>query len=141
MANLSKRSLDALQGVEPSLVQLIKSAIVDTPQDFTVVEGVRTTKRQQDLYAQGRTKTGKIVTNTDGVKNKSNHQVKADGYGYAVDLFPYFEGQVQVSHKDTVKKLKIITDHLKAKAKCMNITISCGIDWKFFDAPHVEIKK
>lgn len=142
MAGLSKRSLDNLEGVHPSLVQLIKSAIVDTPVDFTVVEGVRTTKKQQEYYAQGRTKPGKIVTYSDGIIKKSNHQIKADGYGHAVDLYPYFDGKVQVDHKDTIKKLKQISDHIKAKAKCMNINIVWGGNWKKpFDSPHFEIKK
>ena len=45
-----------------------------------VVEGVRTTKRQQEHYAKGRTKPGKIVTHADGVRKKSDHQAKDDGY-------------------------------------------------------------
>lgn len=142
MAGLSKRSLDALEGVHPSLVQLIKSAIVDTPVDFTVIQGVRATKTQQEYYAQGRTKPGKIVTYADGVIKKSNHQVKADGFGYAVDLYPYFGGKVQVNHPEVPKKLKQIADHIKAKAKCMNINLIWGGDFKKpVDAPHFEIKK
>lgn len=39
-----------------------------------VTEGLRTTERQQQLYAQGRTTPGAIVTNADGVKAKSKHQ-------------------------------------------------------------------
>jgi hypothetical protein len=46
---------------------------------------VRTDAQQQALYAQGRTLPGNIVTKADGVINRSNHQVKADGYGHAVD--------------------------------------------------------
>lgn len=37
-------------------------------------EGFRSTARQQELYAQGRTASGNKVTNADGVKNRSNHQ-------------------------------------------------------------------
>ena len=50
-----------------------------------VTDGVRTTAQQQALYAQGRSKPGKIVTYADGVNKKSNHQAKSDGYGHAVD--------------------------------------------------------
>jgi hypothetical protein len=42
--------------------------------------------QQQALYAQGRYKPGKIVTNCDGLIKVSNHQPKDDGYGYAVDV-------------------------------------------------------
>lgn len=50
-----------------------------------IIEGVRSTERQQQLYALGRTRPGKIVTNCDGVTKKSNHQAKADGFGHAAD--------------------------------------------------------
>jgi peptidoglycan L-alanyl-D-glutamate endopeptidase CwlK len=50
-----------------------------------IVSTVRTTDEQQALYAQGRTKPGPIVTNADGVRIKSNHQAKADGFGHAAD--------------------------------------------------------
>jgi peptidoglycan L-alanyl-D-glutamate endopeptidase CwlK len=136
----SKRSLDNLEGVHPKLVEVMKAAITDSTVDFTITEGLRTLKRQQELYAQGRTKKGNIVTNADGVKNKSNHQAKSDGYGYAVDLYPYFFGQVQVNHKDTIERLKDISKHIKGVAKELNIPIVWGGDWKSpYDPPHWEL--
>lgn len=39
-----------------------------------VIEGYRTVERQQYLYAQSRTRTGRKVTNCDGVRRKSYHQ-------------------------------------------------------------------
>lgn len=50
-----------------------------------LIEGVRSTERQQALYALGRSKPGKVVTNCDGVSKLSNHQAKADGFGHAAD--------------------------------------------------------
>lgn len=41
-----------------------------------VTETYRTVERQKELYAQGRTIKGKIVTNCDGVRNKSIHQTR-----------------------------------------------------------------
>ncbi|GJN60431.1 M15 family metallopeptidase [Elizabethkingia anophelis] len=138
---LGERSLKNLDGVHPNLVKVMKAAIVNSPVDFTITEGVRTLKRQQELYAQGRTKPGIKVTNADGIKNKSNHQAKADGFGYAVDLYPFFLGQVQVNHKDTIKNLKLISDHIKKVAKELGISITWGGDWKSpFDPPHFELK-
>ena len=52
---------------------------------MVVTDGFRTLERQQELYAQGRTKPGNIVTNADGIRVKSNHQAKEDGFGHAVD--------------------------------------------------------
>lgn len=140
MAKLSQRSLNNLKGVHPNLIKLITEAIKDTPVDFTVVAGVRTQAEQQALYAQGRTKPGKIVTNADGVRNKSNHQPKADGYGHAVDLYPFYNGSVQVNDPQVLAKLKIISLHIKSKASLLGIPVQWGGDWKFVDPPHFELK-
>lgn len=144
---LGERSLKNLEGVHPNLVKVMKAAIVNSPIDFTITEGVRALKRQQELYSYGRTRlnpdTGRMdrVTNKDGVKNKSNHQAKLDGFGHAVDLYPFFLGQVQVNHKDTIKNLKLISDHIKKVAKELGIAITWGGDWKSpFDPPHFELK-
>jgi peptidoglycan L-alanyl-D-glutamate endopeptidase CwlK len=86
---LDKSRLDKLQGVHPRLVEAVKRicyAMHELGFALVVTDGVRTLKRQQELYAQGRTTKGPIVTYADGVRSKSNHQLKADGFGYAVDL-------------------------------------------------------
>lgn len=138
---LGQRSIDNLQGVHPNLEKIIRAGIADSPVDFTVVEGVRTLKRQQELFALGRTKPGKKVTNADGIRNKSNHQVKPNGFGHAVDIYPFFLGQVQVTHKDTIKNLKLIAVHLKATAKRLGLELTWGGDWKNpYDPPHFELR-
>ena len=140
MYQLSKRSLDNLQGVHPNLEKIIKAAIINSPVDFTVVEGVRTTMKQQEIYAQGRTKPGLKVTFADGVKKKSNHQVKPDGFGHAVDIYPFFLGKVQVNHKDTIARLKEIAAHIKATAEKLGLNITWGGDWRNpYDPPHFQL--
>lgn len=139
---LSSRSLENLIGVHPDLALVMTEAIKDSPQDFTIVEGVRTVKRQRELYAKGRSIPGKIVTNADGVRNKSNHQTKADGYGHAVDIYPFHEGKVRVSEPYVKTMLATITDHIKSTANRLNIEIECGIDWKRpYDPPHIQLKQ
>lgn len=141
MNRFSQRSKDNLKGVHPKLVELMEDAIKDSPVDFTITEGVRTVARQKQLYAQGRTAPGPIVTNVDGVRKKSNHQPKSDGYGYAVDIYPYFDGKVQVSGPLVIQKLREIAAHIKTRAKCLGITIVWGGDFKnLFDPPHFELK-
>ncbi len=84
MANDSK-----LNGIHPILVakvQKIQAAMAALGFPMKVVQGLRTADQQAELYASGRTKPGKIVTNCDGIKLKSNHQAKDDGYGHAVDM-------------------------------------------------------
>lgn len=50
-----------------------------------VVKGIRTRLEQEQLYAQGRTAPGQIVTMKDGLIHPSDHQPHGDGFGYAVD--------------------------------------------------------
>ena len=140
MKGFSKRSLDNLVGVHPNLVKIMKEAIKDSPVDFTITEGLRTTARQKQLYAQGRTTPGIRVTQKNGVTSKSNHQAKKDGFGHAVDLYPYYNGAVQVSDKEVIPKLKLIAVHIKAVAKCLGLKITWGGDWKSpYDPPHFEL--
>ena len=55
MFTFSERSLNNLKGVHPKLVAVVKRALEITPIDFTVLEGVRSQERQNELWAQGRT--------------------------------------------------------------------------------------
>lgn len=127
MFRFSKRSLDNLKGVHPKMVKLMKTAITNAPIDFVITEGVRTQKRQWELFKAGKSKC-------DGIKNKSNHQVKADGYGHAVDLYP-----LPINYKNK-EPYKILADHIKKVAKELNIKIQWGGDWKnFCDMPHYEL--
>ena len=129
---LSDRSREALQGVHPDLVRVVKRAITLAKQDFMVLEGVRTPERQRELYAQGRTKPGKIVTKT----LTSNHFKKADGFGHAVDLCPY-----PVDWNDH-KKFADIAKAMKDAARAENVQIAWGGDWRSFrDSPHFELSR
>lgn len=88
---LSDRDRERLQGCHPDLIAKVDSlfdTMATAGHDLFVVEGLRTTARQQGLYAIGRTAgtPGQIVTQCDGVTTKSNHQAHADGLGYAADV-------------------------------------------------------
>jgi len=137
MYSFSKASLSRLKGVHPSLVKVIMEAINDSPIDFSITSGVRTTAEQKALYAQGRTTKGSIVTNADGVKNKSNHQAKSDGYGHAIDFCPYVNGKLDWN---TESNFRIIASHIIKTATKLNISIAWGGVWKFVDLPHIELK-
>ena len=140
MNTLNKRSLDNLQGVHPYLIKVLEEAIKECPIEFTITEGVRTLERQKEYYSWGRMKpnpnTGKMttITSCDGINKKSNHQVKSDGYGYAVDLYAN-----PINVNDTVN-IKVVADHIKKIAKRLNINIEWGGDWKMKDLPHFEVK-
>lgn len=138
MYSFSQRSKNNLLFIHPDLVKVMNEAIKNSPIDFIITDGIRSTEEQRKLYNQGRTTPGKIVTNADGVNNKSNHQVKSDGYGYAVDLYPFYNGSAQLND---AKSLKIISDHIKSIAKELGVNVQWGGDWKFKDYPHFELVK
>lgn len=74
---LGKASLKELEGVKAELVAVVKLAIQMTTQDFTVFDGIRTVKEQQQHVANGKSQT-----------MKSKHLD-----GLAVDLVPWVNGK------------------------------------------------
>ena len=151
--SFSQTSLDKMKKVHPKLVEVMKAAIENSPFDFRITDGARTTEEQFALYQQGRTvlydkkgKKLKKVTNCDGKTFKSNHQLKSDGYGHAVDIFPCGVIENGVYRKFTSeegyddKKLKLIADHILTVAKSKKINIEWGGNWKMHDTPHFELK-
>ena len=130
---LGKTSLARLQGVDETLVNVVKRAIEISEVDFTVLEGVRTLERQRELYAHGRTAPGKIVTWT----MKSRHIE-----GKAVDLVPY-----PLDWND-LEKFNKIKDAMFKAAKEQDVNLRWGADWDQdghyrekgeTDSPHFEI--
>ena len=144
--SFAQSSLDKMKNVHPKLVEVVKAAIENSPYDFRITDGARTAEEQFALYQIGRSKPGRIVTNCDGKKFKSNHQIKADGFGHAVDIFPCGVIESGVYRKFTSeegydeKKLKLIANHILAVAKSKNIDIEWGGNWKMHDTPHFELK-
>lgn len=133
MFSLSKRSLDRLNGVDPRLVAVVKRAIEITTQDFMVLEGLRNPQRQAELYAQGRTAPGPVVTWT----MQSPHLE-----GRAVDLVPY------PVDWNTLSKFDAIAKAMFDAAKEQGVSIRWGADWDRdgkprergeTDSPHFEI--
>lgn len=117
---LGQRSLSRLEGVHPDLVRVVKKAAAMSSLDFTVLEGLRTTARQKQLYDQGATKT-----------MNSRHLT-----GHAVDLAPMIGGTVRwdwpLYHR--------LAATVKAAAKAENVPIQWGGDWRTFkDGPHWEL--
>lgn len=144
----SEQSLRLFKNVHPDLTKIMEEAIADSPYDFRITAGARTAEEQNALYQLGRTRAGNKVTNCDGYKSKSNHQIKADGFGYAVDIFicgkydeqgNYIKFNTQEGYD--FKKVKAVADHIKKIAKDKNIKVEWGGDWKGgWDSPHFELK-
>lgn len=113
--NLSKRSLQRSNGVDPRLINLIMLAIKRTPIDFGVAYqgGKRTASEQHQLFLEGFSKC-------DGYEKLSKHQS-----GNAIDLI-VFVGNKVVDNKEM---LCVIAGVMFACAKELNIKIRWGLDW------------
>lgn len=107
---------------------------------FQLNEGYRTVDRQQWLYGSGRPqakpygRAGQIVTNVDGMTNKSAHQGDGSvGSGRAADCYPIdTNGKVYIPNiTDPIWKLYADTVTKEG--------LEAGYYWeKLKDAPHCE---
>jgi peptidoglycan L-alanyl-D-glutamate endopeptidase CwlK len=124
-----------LEGVHPKLVEKVKRilfALAELGHPMIVTDGPRTRAQQAELYAQGRTKPGKIVTYADGVTSLSNHQVRSDGFGYAVDCAFLVKGKPAWPEDGP---WKLYGEAAKSQG------LRWGGDWKKPDRPHIELVK
>ncbi len=117
---LGARSKERLKGVHPDLVRVVERAIQLTEVDFTVLEGLRTAARQQQLVKSGASKT-----------LRSRHLT-----GHAVDLAAVIDGEVRwdwpLYHR--------IAKAVKQAAVELKVPIEWGGDWRTFkDGPHWQL--
>ena len=121
MYSLSEKSINKLEGVNASLVQVVKRAIELTTIDFGVTEGLRTVERQKELFAAGKSQT-----------MKSKHIV-----GRAVDLVAMPNGRVSWEWKYYIH----IATAMKQAAKELGVDIEWGGDWTSIkDGVHFQLK-
>ena len=148
---LSKLSLGRLEGVNPALVKVVQRAIEITPQDFMVVEGVRSKEQCYINYGKGRTvaqctakgvpakyaqpKLAKVTWLNNPLSSKHVS-------GKAVDLVPYPVNWNDLTKFDQVAKAMF------AAAKELGVSIRWGADWDNdgnyrekgeYDSPHFEL--
>lgn len=144
MPNLSQTSLNRLAGVHPSLVKVIERAIVTTEQDFMVLEGLRTREEMMINYGKGRSAAECEAKGVPGSYARphlskvtwlndpfnSNHGVRPDGFGHAVDLVPY------PIDFNTSSKYDAIAKAMMAASEELNVPIRWGADWNRNGVPH-----
>jgi peptidoglycan L-alanyl-D-glutamate endopeptidase CwlK len=99
-----------------------------------ITQGLRSFKEQDELYAIGRTKSGKKVTNAKAGQSIHN-------YGLAVDICLIIDGKT--ASWDTAKDWD--NDKVSDWYECVNIFAKYGWDWggnwkTFKDFPHFEKK-
>lgn len=104
-----------------------------------MTEGVRTKARQTELYAQGRTKPGKIVTWSMASRHLTGH---------AVDLVPLQDdGSIDWNDKDRFFE---IGSAMREESIRSGIPVRWGYDWDGdgvlnekgeYDGPHFELAR
>lgn len=97
----------------------------------------RTFKEQDDIYAIGRTKPGRIVTNAKGGHSYHN-------YGLAVDIVLLRDKDRNGSYESASWETNVdfdgdgVSDWLEVVNIFKRYGWEAGIDWKFKDAPHFQ---
>tara|TARA_R100000458_G_C8264873_1_gene240029 strand:- start:579 stop:977 length:399 start_codon:yes stop_codon:yes gene_type:complete len=131
MPKFGKTSKERLKGVDTRLVNVLNELI--KIMDVTIIEGVRSAERQEELLKKGATKV-----------KYSKHME-----GKAVDLAPYdrtVKGKIDWKDRD---RFHYMGGMIRGIAKQLNTNVRWGGDWDsdgevkdngFDDLVHVEIK-
>lgn len=159
-----KGSRAKMEGLHPNLIKVLNLAITYSEIDMSVHEGVRSDEQCYINFGQGRTAAQCIAGGCPAKyaqpkKPKvtwlrralgSNHRKKADGFGHAVDLYPYpnslwFNKPAKV-YEPMFNKIAVAM--FKA-SKELKIPIRWGADWDMdnlprergeTDNPHFELR-
>ena len=128
MANLVTCS-ENLQLICKEAIQII---------DFSVLEGHRTIKKQEEYFKQGRSKL-------DGVTIKSKHQSSPSR---AVDIMPYPAILGGANVWEDTRRFYVLAGVIMAVSHSLSILLRWGGDWdsdqnfteqSFNDLPHFEL--
>jgi peptidoglycan L-alanyl-D-glutamate endopeptidase CwlK len=103
-------SQEELEGLHPDLVKVMTTALFNSEQDFSAIEGMRSVKRQRSLVRLGKSQT-----------MNSRHLT-----GHAIDVVPY-----PVSWD--WDKFYPIADAVIAASKHHNVAIRWGGNWRVKD--------
>src|SRR5215831_5411157 len=120
------RSEENIKTLKPE-VQVLARKLVETAVaqgiNVKVIGGSRTYAQQNDLYAQGRTKPGQVVTKAKGGQSWHNFQMAFDIGIFSDDGKKYYG-----EHKDYARCGKIGED----------LGLEWGGRWEFVDEPHFQ---
>lgn len=131
-----KITIDRIELMHPKVREQLKKDYLEINKNLPkgvrlrFTQTLRTIKEQNDLYAQGRTKKGKIVTNAKGGQSIHN-------YGLAFDIVILLDkdgnGTFESVSWEVDKYWKRVVDFFKSKGW------TWGGDFKtMYDAPHFE---
>ncbi len=118
---LSKLSLERLEGVDERLKAVVIECAARCPYPFNVSEGLRTKEQQREYVRQGKSRT-----------MNSKHLT-----GKAVDLYPLTMNRKQVDWS----RFEELADLMFQVASDQGVEIVWGGNWKtFVDKCHFELK-
>jgi hypothetical protein len=123
------KRIDTLELDFRELVEsLIEATEKATNRKWAISDARRTLAEQSDIYAQGRTKPGKVVSNAKPGQSAHN-------FGYAVDLWPLkANGDFDWNAPDSI--FKTMADIAES------LGLTAGYNFRsIHDAPHVESSK
>jgi peptidoglycan L-alanyl-D-glutamate endopeptidase CwlK len=125
LSGLNKRALSVLA----AFVVEAQTAMVKHGVTVEVISGFRSWQRQAELYAQGRTKPGKIVTKAKPGSSWHN-------YGLAIDLGLFKDGQYLDSENPRLAD--------KLYRELGDLAATMGIEWagtwkSFTEGPHFQV--
>lgn len=166
-------SLNKIVRLHPKMQLVLKQAIQIVEIDMTIIEGVRSEEQCYINFGQGRTaaqcKAGGCPEKYAQPKKSkvtwvkraldSNHYKKSDGFGYAVDIYPYpvslvlgkktgWEPLFDKIAKAMFEAVKQINETLRKEGKS-EIKIRWGANWDLdamprergeTDNPHFELR-
>lgn len=120
MYTFSKRSLDKLKGVDASLVKVMTKTLQQSPIDFCITQGLRTTQEEEEYVKEGKSCT-----------MHSKHLT-----GKAVDIACIVGGKVTWD----MRFYKEVADIAKSTAEGIGVKLTWGGDWHtLVDGCHFEI--
>lgn len=137
MDNITQKRIDKLHPIIRDEVQRIIAGcdlVLTGRAKVRITQGLRTFQEQEQLYAIGRTKPGKKVTNAKAGQSIHN-------YGLAVDICLIIDGKT--ASWDTAKDWD--NDKIADWYECVKIFAKYGWEWggnwkTFKDLPHFEKK-
>lgn len=119
---MDERSLKNLEGVHADLARVVHRALELSETPFIVIEGLRTMKRQRELFAAGASRT-----------LRSRHLT-----GHAIDFVPLINGEPTWKWPPFAAAAVIF----KRAAREVGVPIVWGGDWRLFrDGPHIELDR
>ena len=136
MSKYKERSLAIINTLEPKFAQIVKlwfDTCEFSRKPIYIYCGVRTPNEQSQLYAQGRTIKGKIVTNAKAYESWHN-------YGLAID-FCLVDSNGKISWDTTADfDLNKQSDYAECIKFAEKLGLESGSKFKFVDMPHIQFR-